>query len=157
VWSRTPIGPSIGPDRIIIVSNDSIEGRCDLLGATGTAIDPTGGGTFAVTTTVSSLLPSRGGRTLDLVTDTAATLFVTDKKSAQVAFTPFLVTKASASPLAATITDVPGRSVRDIDPSTIFLNGAVPIIKGTAIVRRVLGKDFLFIAYWRVNSAGSSA
>ncbi len=155
------IGPSVGAGRIITLTpfgtaGDAVAGRCNLIGATGTAIDPQTAGTLEVTTTVSSLLPSVGNQPLDLVTDTADPVLVTidttkpavtDRKEAKVVFTPFVVWKDWTLPIGATIADIPGGSVRDIDPSTILLNGTVPIIKGSAIVKKVLGKDVLFVAF----------
>jgi hypothetical protein len=152
------IGQSIGPDRIIILApGQSIRGKCDLLGATGTAVEPLEAGNYQVTTTVSSLLPTLAGHTLDLVTQTAVPIWVTvddgtlgpvtDKKTATVAFTPLVVWEGWTLPLGASISDIPGRSVRDIDPSTILLNGTVRILNGSAKVKKVSGKDVLFIAF----------
>jgi uncharacterized protein (DUF2141 family) len=162
------VGPSIGPDKIITVPiNGSIRGRCDLLGQTGTAIEPVDAGTYQVTTTVSSLLPTLGGQSLNLVTDTAPPIEVTvagapvtEKKGATVAFTPLVVWKEWTLPLGAAIYGIPGRPVTDIDPNTIRFNGAVPIIPRSAVVLkcsspspprvcRLLGvtKDVLTVAF----------
>jgi len=154
------IGPSVGPDKIITLApNDFVEGRCNLLGETGTAIgEPTGEGSFKVTTTISSLLPSLGGQALDLVTAQDVTFVqvqgdpVTANRSATVAFTPLLIWKGFTLPIGVAISNIPGRSVKDIDPNTLRLNGDVPIIKGSAIVTKIRGTDYLLVAFPGVPS-----
>jgi len=119
-------------------------------------IDPQTAGTFEITTTVSSLLPTLGSQNLNLVTSTAPAVFVTidtsqppvtDRRDAKVQFTPLTIAKDFSSTLTAAISDVPGMSVRDIDPTTILLNGMVPINNGSAIVKKVLGNDVLFVSF----------
>jgi hypothetical protein len=151
------IGPSIGPDRIITLgttpeTNNKITGRCNLLGASGTAIEPVDVGDYRVTATVSSLLSELGGETLALVTQTSTPTTVsvvgtpgvfTENKAATVTFTPLVVWNGFTLPLGAAISEIAGRRARDIDPTTLRLNGTVPIIPGAAIVRG----DVLFVAF----------
>jgi hypothetical protein len=58
------------------------------------------------------------------------------KKQAQIVFDPALWDVNWASPqITATISNIDGHSVSDVNPSTILLNGTVPIISGSATIQ----------------------
>jgi hypothetical protein len=154
---------SYGPEDVITIPPGEFRVRCDLFGATGTAyhglvLTSGPGGApqdYQVRATFSNNIPQLGGMTLSLVTATSDPIIVTvagtpvtDKQEGTVFFVPPLWLAAWGSnlpalPIVAAISHVPGHHVREIDPSTIRLNGTVPIVPRSALIL----KDVLFVAF----------